>query len=89
VQRLRGSTKRAAFGPADAEAIRENLKAFCNRNLYEVTFREKLDIISKLGIKVYPSKDLTSMGVLCELNLEQLQADKQNCREDVDTRSKI
>jgi len=94
VQRLRGLTKRAAFGPADAEAIRENLKAFCNRNLYEVTFREKLDIISKLGIKVYPSKDLTSMGVLCmgvlcELNLEQLQADKQNCREDVDTRSKI
>jgi len=89
VQRLRGSTKRAAFGPADAEAIRENLKAFGNRNLYEATFREKLDIISKLGIKVYPSKDLTSMGVLCELTLEQLQADKQNCREDVDTRSKI
>ena len=39
MQRLRGSTKRAAFGPADAEAIRENLKAFCNRNLYEATFK--------------------------------------------------
>ena len=78
MQCLRDSTKPAAFGPADAEAIREKLKAFRNRNLYEATFEEKLDIISKLGIKVYPSEDLTSIRVLCELNLEQLQADKQN-----------
>jgi len=36
-------------------------------------FEDKLDIITKLGIKVHPSEDLKSMKVACQLNLEQVQ----------------
>jgi hypothetical protein len=63
---------------ADIKAIRDGLKALRDRNLDEATFEDKLDIISKLGIKVYPSEDLKSMRVACQLNLEQVQSDRQS-----------
>jgi len=50
------------------------LKALRDRSLDEATFEEKLDIVSKLGIKVYPSEDLKSMRVVCHVNLEKVQS---------------
>ena len=67
----------------------EELKALRDRNLDEVTFAEKLDIVYKLGIRVYPSEDLRSMKVLCQLNLEQLQSHHPKSRLEMDTISKI
>ena len=49
----------------------QELRALRTKNLDEATFGEKLDIISYLGIKVYPTEDLTSMKVKCQLNLKQ------------------
>ena len=40
-----------------------------SRNLDKATFEEKSDLVTKLGIQVYPSEDLKSMKVKCQLNL--------------------
>ena len=63
--------------------MREELKALRDRNLDEATFEEKLEIISKLGIKVYPSEDLKSMRVVCQLDLQQVQSDRQSSKLDL------
>ena len=65
-------------GAADIGAAREELKALRDRNLDAITFEEKLDIVSRLGIKVYPSEDLKAMRVLCELNLDQVHSDTRS-----------
>jgi DNA invertase Pin-like site-specific DNA recombinase len=75
IRRLQESVKASISGKADIEAMSEELKALRDRNLDETTFEDKLDIISKMGIRVYPSEDLKSMRVLCQLNLEQVQSD--------------
>ena len=54
--------------------MKEERKGLRDRNLDEATFEEKLEIISKLGIKVYSSEDLKSMRVLCQFNLEDVQS---------------
>ena len=60
----------------DIAAMREELGALRDRNLDEATFEDKLDNVFKLDIKVYPSEDLKSMKVLCQLNLEQVQSNR-------------
>ena len=54
----------------DTESIRKKLETLRDGNLSKATFDEKLEFISLLGIRVYPSENLTSMRVTCELNLE-------------------
>ncbi|RLC61648.1 MAG: hypothetical protein DRI01_08135, partial [Chloroflexi bacterium] len=80
IQRLQARMKAPTSGMGDIVAMREELKALRDRNLDEATFEEKLDIVSKLGINVYPSEDLASMRVCCWLNLERMQAEHQNSR---------
>jgi len=46
------------------------LKALRDRNLEDASFEDKLDIIAKFGIRVYPSEDLKTMRVTCGLNLQ-------------------
>ncbi len=69
-QAMKGST----LGSTDIEAMRDELKSLRDRNLDEATFDEKLEIVTRLGIKVYPSVDLKSMRVVCRLNLEPRQS---------------
>jgi predicted nuclease with TOPRIM domain len=68
-QRLNESMKALAGDSTDIEAMREKLKELRDRNLDKSTFEEKLEIISKLGIKVYPSEDLRSIRVFCQVDL--------------------
>jgi len=77
IQRLRESMNASAQGTVSIEAMREELKALRDRNVDEADFEEKLDIISKLGIKVYPSEDLSTMRVACQLNLQWQQPGKE------------
>ncbi len=51
----------------DQDALLEELKGLRDRNLDEATFEEKEDLISRLGIMVYPSEDKKSMKVICHL----------------------
>jgi len=80
IQRLHDSMQASSPGKADIEAMKEELRALRDRNLDEATFEDKLDIVSKLGIKVYPTEDLKSTRVVCQLNFEQVQPDRQSCR---------
>jgi hypothetical protein len=75
IQRLQQAVRARRSSTADINATREELKALRDRNLDATTFEEKLDIVSRLGIKIYPSEDLKSMRVLCKLNLDGVHSD--------------
>lgn len=49
------------------DELRNELNKLAALNLDEATFEEKLDIVSKLNIKVYPSEDLKTMKIKCSL----------------------
>jgi hypothetical protein len=53
------------------------LKELRDRNLDEASFEDKLDIIVKLGIKVYPSEDLKTMRVTCGFGFEFVDCGEQ------------
>ena len=78
IQRLQQAVRARRSSTADINATREELKALRDRNLDATTFEEKLDIVSRLGIKIYPSEDLKSMRVLCELNLDRVHSDTRS-----------
>jgi chromosome segregation ATPase len=71
IQRLQKAVWARRSSTADINATREELKALRDKNLDATTFEEKLDIVSRLGIRVYPSEDLKAMRVLCEVNLDR------------------
>ncbi len=75
--KLRSSAVKASRA-VNLEAMNEELKVLRDRNLDEATFEERLDVICKLGIKVYPSEDLKSMRVVCQLNFDQVQSDNRS-----------
>ncbi|MCH8087713.1 MAG: recombinase family protein [Chloroflexi bacterium] len=69
LMRLKTTARQPALESANLQAVVEELHALRNKNLDEVTFEERLEVISKFGVKVYPSEDLKSMKVQCRLNL--------------------
>ncbi len=69
-KRLQTEMNRCDAGAADIEAVNRQLKALRERNLEDASFEDKLDMITKLGIRVYPSEDLKTMRVTCGLNLQ-------------------
>jgi len=83
VQRLKEGLRPHASSPADLAVMEQELKTLRESNLHEATFEEKLDIISKLGVKVYPSEDLKSMRIACQLNLSTIQSHNQGDKPDV------
>ena len=67
VVRLRREASGPAMDSIRVEALREELKTLRNSNLEQATFEEKLELVTRLGIQVFPSEDLTSMRVKCSL----------------------
>ena len=51
----------------NVEEVRKELKRLAEANLNGATFRERLDLINKLNLKVYPSEDLKTMRIKCSL----------------------
>ena len=49
------------------EALRQELRALRDKNLDGATFEEKTELVTTLGIEVYPAEDLRSMRVKCRL----------------------
>ena len=67
-EELRRLEKRSAPGRrsgAQAEALRQELRRMRDRNLDDATFDQRVDLISRLGIGVYPSEDLATAKVTC------------------------
>ena len=68
----------------EGETFGKELEAIWDRKLEEATFEEKLDVVSVLGVKIYPTEDLRSMIVLCRLGLEQLQLHDRSRKAGID-----
>ena len=45
------------------------LKNLRNLNLEETTFDERLDLVAKLGMMVYPSEDLNTRHIKCGIDI--------------------
>ena len=77
IARLEKQMASKGLGALEAELLRQELKALRDRNLMESAFEEKVDLIAKLGIKVLPSEDLKSRKILCRLNLNKINGEKE------------
>ena len=51
------------------EAARRILEAICDANLANASFAAKQEVITKLGIRVYPSEDEKVVRVVLRLDL--------------------
>ena len=68
LRRLKGLMEERTVGRKTAEATRRTLEALRDKNLETASFREKQDLIVKLGVKVYPSEDCKSARIACNLS---------------------
>ncbi len=78
LERLR-QLSNARVNAFDTDSLRRELKELGEMNLNEASFEEKRDIVSKLDIKVYPSEDLKTIRIKCELNLNGENDVADNC----------
>ena len=70
IKRLTEQINGSKSSAIDIPVLRDELKRMAERNLEQATFQEKLDIITKLGIRIYPSDDLKTVKIKCGLNLD-------------------
>ena len=71
--RLRREVAGPAMDSNRIKALRAELKALRDSNLDQATFGEKLELVTRLGIRVFPVEDLTSMRVKCSLGFRPPQ----------------
>ena len=62
-----------SFTPDGIERLRLELKNLQDRNMAEASFEERLDLVARLGIKVYPSEDLKSRRIKCGMDIRGIQ----------------
>jgi len=77
IGRLRDQMANRSISAVEAELLRQELKAFCDRNLRESTFEERAGLVVKLGIKIMPSEDLKSRKIFCRLNLAEVNEERE------------
>ena len=53
----------------EAELMRQELRQLHAQNLQDSTFEERVDLVSRLGIRILPSENLKSERIYCWLNL--------------------
>ncbi|MBI2846262.1 MAG: recombinase family protein [Chloroflexi bacterium] len=61
------------------DVLRKQLKVIAEENLSKANFAEKKDIISKLGVRVYPSEDLKAMRIRCSLDFSNVDPSPFGC----------
>jgi len=54
-------------------AVKQALEELRDTNLKIANFQKKSEIIARLGIKIYPSEDLTYYRIYCGLNIAEPQ----------------
>jgi len=60
------------------DATRRALEKLRNLNLKTLNFQQQSEFVAKLGIKIYPSEDLTYMRMFCGLSITEPQ--KVSCQ---------
>ena len=71
--RLRREVSGPAMDSNRVKALRAELKALRDGNLEQATFGEKLELVTRFGIQMFPAEDLTSMRVKCRLGFRPSQ----------------
>ena len=62
-----------SFTTDSIEKLRLELKSLQSKNLKEAGFEERLNLVAKLNIKVYPSEDLKSRRIKCGINIRDIE----------------
>jgi len=73
IDTLKKQLNASGFTLDGIENLRLELKSLQNRNMEEVNFEERLDLVARLGIKVYPSEDLKSRRIKCGVDIRGIQ----------------
>ncbi len=73
IDSLKKQKEASGFTPDGIERLRLELKNLQDRNMSEAGFEERLDFVARLGIKVYPSKDLKSRRIKCGMDIRGIQ----------------
>ena len=55
------------------EATKMALEKLRDTNLKTANFQQKAEFVAQLGVKIYPSEDLTYIRILCGLNITMPQ----------------
>jgi hypothetical protein len=74
IHRLRDEVSSNGWGAEDLVALRQRLRELRDRNLVEATFSERMDLVARLGIYVYPSDDLKTRRITCRLGCQDQQS---------------
>ena len=77
IARLRHQIANRGLGSAEVELLRQELKALRERNLLQSSFEEKVDLVAKLGLKIMPTEDLKSRKILCRLNINEVNGERE------------
>ena len=54
----------------ELSALKEELRVLRDRNLDEAIFQHRVDLVARLGVRVFPSEDLKTMRVKCRLSVD-------------------
>jgi len=73
INTLKEQLNAGGFTPDAVKSLRLELKSLQNRNMAEASFEERLDLVARLGIKVYPSEDLKSRRIKRGMSLREIQ----------------
>ena len=63
----------SGFTPDGIENLRLELMSLQNRNMAEANFEERLDLVARLGIKIYSSEDLKSRRIKCGVDIRGIR----------------
>ena len=61
------------FTTDSVDKLRLEIKRLQSKNLKEAGFEERLNLVAKLNIKVYPSEDLKSRRIKCGMNIRDIE----------------
>lgn len=73
IARLQGIVQTAKQAEEKIEALKKALEDLRDTNLNTATFQQKAEWIARLGIKVYPAKDLTNYHIKCGIKITEPQ----------------
>jgi len=71
IARLQSIAQAAKQSHETVEATRSALEKLGNLNLETLNFQQQAELVAKLGIKLYPSEDLTYMRIYSVLNIAE------------------
>jgi len=73
IARLQSIVQTAKQSEEKVEATKKALEKLRDTNLKTANFQEKAELVARLGIKIYPSEDLTYIRMYCGLNITEPQ----------------